>query len=216
MIRTFSFADFLIIVAALRFTLALSAIAFCGGALAGALVLLLRVVPLMQVNRLAAGYIGLLQGTPLLGQLFVFYFGLGVLGLDVSAWLAAAVALSLYASAFLAEIWRGCVQAVPRTQWEASAALGLTFLQQLRYVIVPQALRLSIPPTVGFSMQLVKNTSLASAIGFVELTRAGQIVNNATFSPLRVYLTVAACYFAVCFTMSGLSRRLERSLHAAH
>ena len=216
MIRTFSFLDVVFIVSALRFTLALAGIAFCGGALLGAIVLVLRVLPLAPLNWLAAGYIGLLQGTPLLGQLFLFYFGLSIVGLNVSAWFAATLALSFYASAFLAEIWRGCVQSVPRTQWEASAALGLTFLQQLRWVVVPQALRLSIPPTVGFGVQVVKNTSLASAIGFVELMRAGQIVNNITFSPLCAYLTAAACYWAICFSMSRLSQRLERRLHAAH
>lgn len=216
MIRAISFGDLLFIISALRFTLALAGIAFAGGALLGAIVLVLRVVPLASLNWLAVGYIGLLQGTPLLGQLFMFYFGLSIVGFDVSPWFAAALALSIYASAFFGEIWRGSVQAVPRTQWEASAALGLTFAQQLRWVIVPQALRLTIPPTVGFSVQLVKNTSLASAIGFVELTRAGQILNNATFSPLQVYLTVAAFYFVICFSMSRLSLRLERRLHVAH
>jgi len=216
MIRTFSFLDVVFIVSALRFTLALAGIAFCGGALLGAIVLVLRVLPLAPLNWLAAGYIGLLQGTPLLGQLFLFYFGLSIVGLNVSAWFAATLALSFYASAFLAEIWRGCVQSVPRTQWEASAALGLTFLQQLRWVVVPQALRLALPPTVGFGVQVVKNTSLASTIGFVELMRAGQIVNNATFSPLSTYLTAAACYWAICFSMSRLSQGLERRLHVAH
>jgi polar amino acid transport system permease protein len=216
MIRTFSFGDLLYIVSALRFTVALAGLAFIGGALLGAVVLVLRVLPVGPVNLLAAGYIGLLQGTPLLGQLFVFYFGLSIVGLDVSPWFAAALALSIYASAFFAEIWRGSVDAVPRTQWESSAALGLTFGQQLRWVIVPQALRSSIPPTVGFSVQLVKNTSLASVIGFVELTRAGQILTNATFAPLTNYLVIAAFYFVICFSMSRLSLRLERRLRVAH
>ena len=216
MIRTLSLGDVMYIVGALRFTLALAAMAFAGGAFLGGVVMMLRIVPLAPLKWLAAGYIGLLQGTPLLGQLFLFYFGLSIVGIDVSAWAAAALALSFYASAFFAEIWRGSIQAIPRTQWEASAALGLGFAQQLRWVILPQALRQAIPPTVGFSVQLVKNTSLASAIGFVELTRAGQIMNNATFSPLQVYLLVALLYFAVCFSMSRLAARLERSLRAAH
>ena len=114
-----------------------------------------------------------------------------------------------------AEIWRGSLQSVPRTQWEASASLGLSYVQRLRYVIMPQALRISIPPTVGFIVQLFKNTSLASVIGFVELTRAGQIINAATFSPLPVYLTVAAIYFVICFSLLAASRRLERRLRAA-
>jgi polar amino acid transport system permease protein len=129
---------------------------------------------------------------------------------------AAGVAFSIYASAFLADIWRGCVQAVPRTQWEASAALGLGFGQQLRYVIVPQAFRIAIPPTVGFLVQLVKNTSLASVIGFVELTREGQITTGATFRPFTIYGIVAVLYFLICFPLSQWSQRLERKLNVAH
>jgi polar amino acid transport system permease protein len=175
----------------------------------------LRVVPIAPLNWLAITWIQAIQGTPLLGQLFVFYFGFSIFGYDVSPWIAAGAALSIYASAFLAEIWRGCVQAIPKTQWEASAALALSFLEQLRYVILPQALRIAIPPTVGFLVQLVKNTSLASVIGFIELTRAGQIVNGATFQPFVVYTCVAAIYFAMCFPLSLLSQQLERRLHVA-
>jgi polar amino acid transport system permease protein len=215
MIRELSAGDLVFILSALRFTVALTLIAFVGGAALGLAAMVLRVMPLAPVKWLSATYIGVLQGTPLLGQLFLFYFGLSIVGFDVSAWVAAACALSLYASAFFAEIWRGSIDAVPRTQWEASSALGLNFAQQLRYVVVPQAVRLSIPPTVGFAVQLVKNTSLASTIGFVELTRAGQMITNATFRPLSVYLVVAALYFAVCFFLSRASRRLERRLRVA-
>ena len=215
MLREFGLNEALYLLYAAQWTVALTAIAFAGGGLFGLLVLVLRVVPARPANWLAIGYIQAIQGTPLLGQLFVFYFGFGIFGYDVSPWFAAAFALSIYASAFLAEIWRGCVQAIPRTQWEASASLGLGFLEQLRYVIVPQAFRIAIPPTVGFLVQVVKNTSLASVIGFVELTRAGQIVNGATFQPFLVYSVVAAIYFAMCFPLSQLSQHLERRLHVA-
>jgi polar amino acid transport system permease protein len=215
MLRQFASGDLWYLVEAARWTVALTAIAFAGGGLLGLLVMVLRVVPLAPANWLATAYIQAVQGTPLLGQLFVFYFGFSIFGYDVSPWVAAGAAFSFYASAFLAEIWRGCVQAIPRTQWEASAALGLSFLEQLRYVIIPQALRIAIPPTVGFLVQLVKNTSLASVIGFIELTRAGQIVTGATFQPFLVYTCVAAIYFALCFPLSLLSRQLERSLHVA-
>lgn len=215
MLRQFASGDLWYLIEAARWTVALTAIALAGGGLLGLVVMVLRVVPLAPANWLATAYIQALQGTPLLGQLFVFYFGFSIFGYDVSAWVAAGAALSFYASAFLAEIWRGCIQAIPRTQWEASAALGLSFLEQLRYVIMPQALRIAIPPTVGFLVQLVKNTSLASVIGFIELTRAGQIVTGATFQPFLVYTCVAAIYFAMCFPLSLLSRRLERSLHVA-
>jgi polar amino acid transport system permease protein len=146
-------------------------------------------------------------------QLFLAYFGLALFGFDVPAWLAAGLALTLYASAYLSEIWRGCVQAIPRGQWEASASLALSFGEQLRHVILPQALRIAIPPTVGFAVQLVKGTALASVIGFIELTKAGTMITNATFRPFTVYACVALMYFALCFPLSAWSRRLERRLH---
>jgi polar amino acid transport system permease protein len=155
------------------------------------------------------------QGTPLLAWLFVFFFGLSILGVEVSPWVAAAAAYSIYAGAFLGEIWRGCLQAIPKTQWEAGASLGLGIGAQLRYIIIPQAFRLAIPPTVGFLVQLIKNTSLAAVIGFIELTREGQLTTAVTFRPFTVYLTVAALYFALCFPLTQVSRRLERRLHVA-
>jgi polar amino acid transport system permease protein len=216
MIREPNALDLLYLVMAMRWTLALTALAFIGGGLLGLLIMLLRVVPLRPVNWFAIGWIQAIQGTPLLAQLFVFFFGFAIFGYRVSPWIAAGVAFSIYASAFLAEIWRGCVEAVPRQQWEASSALGLGFGQQLRYVIVPQAFRIAIPPTVGFLVQLVKNTSLASVIGFVELTREGQITTGATFRPFTIYGIVAVLYFLICFPLSQWSQRLERRLNVAH
>ncbi|WP_297912434.1 amino acid ABC transporter permease [Thiomonas sp.] len=199
---------------AARWTLALSLIAFSGGGLAGALLLLARLRGGTVATRIVQGYVQLFQGTPLLMQLFIVYFGLGVLGFEVSQWSAAALALVLYSSAFLTEIWRGCVEGVPRGQWEASASLGLGFGQQLRHVVLPQALRVSIAPTVGFAVQVVKGTALASVIGFVELTRAGSMIANASFRPLQVYALVAALYFCICYPISAISRALERKYHA--
>ena len=216
MIREVNALDLLYLLMAARWTLALTVLAFVGGGLLGLTILLLRVVPVRPVRWFAIGWIQAIQGTPLLAQLFVFFFGFAIFGYRVSPWIAAGVAFSIYASAFLAEIWRGCVEAVPRQQWEASAALGLGFGQQLRYVIVPQAFRISIPPTVGFLVQLVKNTSLASVIGFVELTREGQITTGATFRPFLVYGIVALLYFLICFPLSQWSQYLERRLNVAH
>jgi polar amino acid transport system permease protein len=169
-----------------------------------------------SLRSLAKGYIELFQGTPLLMQLFLAFFGLGLIGIDVPAWAAAFAALTLWSAAFLAEIWRGCVEAVARGQWEASASLGMGHLQQMRYVILPQALRIAIPPTVGFSVQVVKGTALTSIIGFVELSKAGTVVTNATFQPFTVYGFVALIYFALCWPLSASSQALERKLHVAH
>ena len=154
-------------------------------------------------------------GTPLLGQLFIFFFGLPLFKIQVDPWVAASMALSLYSAAFLGEIWRGSLQSVSRRQWEAAAALGMPYGQQLLYVVLPQAIRISVAPTVGFLMQLVKDTSLTALIGFIELTRASQIITAATFAPLPVYGTAAVIYFVICFSLGRLSARLERRSHAA-
>jgi len=215
MIREFTVTDVLYLIAAMRWTLALTAIAFAGGGLVGLTVALLRVSTLAPLRWLGAIYVHAVQGTPLLAWLFVFFFGLSIVGVEVSPWIAAAASYSIYAGAFLGEIWRGCLQAIPKTQWEAGASLGLSFASQLRYIIVPQATRLAIPPTVGFLVQLIKNTSLAAVIGFIELTREGQLTTATTFRPFTVYLVVAALYFALCFPLTQVSRRLERRLHVA-
>lgn len=215
MIREFTSPDVVYLMLAARWTIGLALVATVGGGLLGLLIALARILPIPPLNWLAIGYINLIQGTPLLGQLFVFFFGLPLLGLSVGAWTAAALSLSLYASAFFGEIWRGALQSVPKRQWEAGAALGLTYRHRFTHVVLPQAVRIAIAPTVGFLVQLVKNTSLTALIGFVELTRASQIITAATFAPLQVYLTAAAIYFVICFTLSQLSRVLERRLRGA-
>ncbi len=213
--RTFGLSEFLFLVAAVRWTLLLSLVAFLGGGLLGLVIAILRTTSSRFLRLLTSGYIQLFQGTPVLMQLFVFYYGLAVLfDVQVDAWPAVALAFTLYSGAFLGEIWRGSIQAIPRTQWEASACLSLGYFQQLRFVILPQAMRISIPPTVGFLVQLIKNTSIAAIIGFVEVTRAGQLIVNVTFQPMVVYPLVAALYFAVCWPLSLLARNLERRIDA--
>jgi polar amino acid transport system permease protein len=196
-------------------TVALSLIAFFGGSVAGLAVLFMRTSKVKALRLATQGYINLFQGTPLLMQLFLAFFGLATLGIEVSPWLAAALALTLYTSAFLGEIWRGCVEAIPRGQWESSASLAMNYVEQMRHVILPQALRIAIPPTVGFSVQVVKGTALASIIGFVELTKASTMITNATFAPFTVYGTVAVLYFALCYPLSWYARRLEVRFNVA-
>jgi polar amino acid transport system permease protein len=196
---------------AARWTVLLSLAAFAGGALVGAALLVARIARLPGAARGAALYVQLFQGTPLLMQLFLAYFGLALVGLDVPAWAAACLALTLYSSAFLTEIWRGCVEAIPRGQWEAADSLALDLRQTLQHVIAPQALRIAIPPTVGFAVQVIKGTALASVLGFIELTKAGTMISNATFRPFTVYACVALLYFALCFPVSAWARGLERT-----
>ncbi|MGH6859656.1 MAG: amino acid ABC transporter permease [Phyllobacterium sp.] len=195
-------------------TLLLSAIALIGGAIGGTLVALMRLSGIVAARWVARAYIYVVQGTPLLVVLFIAYFGIANLGYNIPPIYAAAFGFTLYASAFLGEIWRGSIQSVSKGQWEACKALSLGWRKSMIYVIVPQAIRVAIPPTVGFAVQVVKNTALASIVGFVELTRAGQIVSSATFQPLKVYITVAAIYFVICSGLSYASRILDRKLHS--
>jgi polar amino acid transport system permease protein len=201
---------------AARWTVLLSVCSFVGGSILGLLLLFLRIGRFKAGRVFTRGYVELFQGTPLLMQLFLAFFGLGLFGIDVPAWLAASSALILWSAAFLMEIWRGCVDAIAKGQWEASASLGMGYVQQMRYVILPQAIKIAVPPTVGFSVQVVKGTALTSIIGFVELSKAGTIVTNATFQPFTVYGFVAVLYFCLCWPLSKSSQLLERKLNVAH
>jgi polar amino acid transport system permease protein len=213
----FSFWDILRnLLLAARWTILLSLVSFVGGGLLGITLLFARIGKRPFLRSFVKYYVELFQGTPLLMQLFLAFFGLGLFGIDVPAWLAAGMALILWTAAFLVEIWRGCVESITRGQWEASASLGMGYLQQMRYVILPQALKIAVPPTVGFSVQVVKGTALTSIIGFVELSKAGTVVTNATFQPFTVYGLVALIYFALCWPLSKSSQVLERKLNVAH
>lgn len=193
-------------------TIVLSLMAFVGGGVLGFGVALARLSRNRALRWLALGYVQLVQGTPLLILMFLSYFGLSIMGLSLPAIVAAGLSMTIYVSAYIGEIWRGCIEAVPRTQWEAAECLALTRTQRLFMVILPQALRIATPPTVGFMVQIVKNTSLASVVGFVELARAGQIINNSLFEPFMVYMLVAGLYFLLCFPLSWWARKLEYRL----
>ncbi len=199
---------------AARWTVALSLVAFIGGGIVGLLLLMARLSKGPGTDVFVGAYVQVFQGTPLLMQLFLTYFGIALFGIKTSAWVAAAFALTLYTSAFLTEIWRGCVTSIPKGQWEASQSLAMSFWEQLQYIVLPQALKIAIPPTVGFLVQVVKGTSLASVIGFVELTKAGTMITNATFKPFIVYSCVALLYFALCFPISLYAKTLERKINA--
>jgi len=215
-VRTFGPSEFAFLLAAVRWTLLLSLVAFCGGIAFGFLIALARVSRFFVLRGLAQAYIQVFQGTPVLIQLFIAYYGFAVLfDLRIEAWTAVSLAFTAYSAAFLGEIWRGAIQAIPRQQWESAECISLSYFAQLRYVILPQAFRISIPPTVGFLVQLVKATSVAAIIGFIELTRAGQLMTNVTFQPMIIYPIVAALYFVICWPLSQFSRLLERRFDAS-
>jgi polar amino acid transport system permease protein len=206
--------EFLFLLKGLQWTLALSVIGFVCGGITGLAVALARTSGSSIMERTTASYIAIFQGTPLLMQLFVVYYGLALIGLKLDAWVAVAIGFTLHASAYLGEIWRGSIEAVPKGQVEAAKALGLRYVARTRDVVLPQALRISLPATIGFLVQLIKGTSLAAIVGFTELTRAGSIVSNTVFKPLLVFGIVGALYFALCWPLSLYGARLERRFAA--
>ncbi|MCX5494063.1 amino acid ABC transporter permease [Kaistia dalseonensis] len=211
-LREFGLHEVFFLLMAARWTVLLALVTFVGGGLLGLVIAALRVSPTAILRHVASGYIGFMQSTPILIQLFMVYYGSSFIGLRPDPWPAAAITFCLNAGAFFGEIFRGSIESVPKGQWEASKALGLRYLATLRLVIIPQAMRLSLPPTVGFMVQIVKTTSVASLIGLVELSRTGTMINTVTFQPVLVFGTVAAIYFALCWPLSLLGQHLERRL----
>ena len=207
--------EFLFLLTGLKWTVLLSLVGFVGGGVFGLAIALMRVSERPLMERITAGYIALFQGTPLLMQLFVVYYGLALVGLKLDAWIAVAIGFTLHASAYLGEIWRGSIEAVPKGQTEAAKALSLHYTSRMKDVILPQAIRISLPATIGFLVQLIKGTSLAAIVGFTELTRAGNIVSNQIFQPLLVFGIVGILYFLLCWPLSLYGSHLERRMAIA-
>ena len=212
MLHEFGPRDLLFLLGAARWTVVLSLIACLGGGVLGLVVALARISGHVAIRRVAAAFVRVNQGTPLLILIFIVFFGVAALGWEISAMLAASICLVINTGAFLGEIWAGCIAAIAPGQWQAAAALGLRPYARMVTVILPQAARISIPPTVGFLVHVIKGTSLAALIGFVELSRADQIVNNTTYNPLLVFGTIGLIYFALCWPLSLASGWLERRM----
>ncbi|WP_375000047.1 amino acid ABC transporter permease [Aeromicrobium sp. CTD01-1L150] len=175
---------------------------------------LARTSPSRVARVLSLVYISFIRGQPVLIILFFVYFVLPLLFpmASVSRAVAAIAGLSVYAGAYIAEIVRGSLLAVPTGQSEAAEALGMGYALKLRYVVLPQALRIAVPPGIGFLVALVKATSLTSVIGYVELTRAGRITSTINQEPILTFLIVAALYFVICYPISMVGRWYERRL----
>lgn len=193
-------------------TIVLSLLGFAGGAVFGLPLALLLARRRSFLRALTALAVNLVQGIPLPILMFAVYFGTGISGYDPPALLAAACAIAVYSAVFLAEIWKGALQAVPRTQREAADCLALSAFDATRLVIIPQAVRIATPPTIGFFVQVVKNTSFAVVLAVTELTYSARIVNNASNQPFLIFTIAGVIYFIICFPLSVLSRRLETAI----
>ncbi|GGC74278.1 amino acid ABC transporter permease [Undibacterium terreum] len=198
------------------YTLWFALASMIGGLALGFLIAVARVVPWPWLNRPAITYVSLMRGTPLLVQIFVIYYGLPSIGLEFSATSAGILALSLNAGAYLSESIRGAIQGVSRGQWAASFSLGLTYAQTLRYVIVPQALRVAVPSMSNTLISLIKDTSLVSVITVTELMLATKEVIATTFRPLPLYIAAALVYWGLSLCFEAVQMRMEKKLQQPH
>ena len=202
------------LISACRFTIYLSLIAFIGGGIVGALITFLRIIPNKLLNIISYSYTWLFQSVPLL--MLLFLLGLGVprlLGFDINPWVAATISLILFTSAYLAEVWRGSIISVSIGQWEAGKVLNLSFFQTLRLVILPQAFKYSVAPTISFLIQIIKGTSLAYIIGFQDLMLLGKRWANAPVpgsEPFLIFPLMAVMYFCLCYPLAVYAKHLEK------
>jgi len=205
--------DWLFILKGLGITIFLCLNSMIFGGLLGLIVGMMRTSRNIIFKSISGGFIYIIRGTPLLMQLFLVYYGLPlILGYAIPAYTTALVGLTIYTAAYLAEIVKAGIQSVDKGQKEAAKALGMTSWQGFRYIVFPQALKVIIPPAAGFFIALIKDSSLISAIGFMELTRSSKLVIARTFQPFTIYLVVAAIYFIICYGLSNISRRVEGRL----
>ncbi|HET6625902.1 MAG TPA: amino acid ABC transporter permease [Nocardioidaceae bacterium] len=184
------------------------------GTLIGLIFGIARSAPLAVVRWLAAIYTNFIRGIPILIILLFMYFALPLMfpAATFDRGVTAIVGLSVYSGAYMAEIFRGSIEAIPRGQLEAAEALGMHYLLKMRYVVMPQALKIAVPPAIGFLIALVKASSLVSVIGFTDLTRAGRIITSQNHLPLVTFVIVAALYFIISYPISLFGRWYERRL----
>ena len=198
--------------AGLRLTLGVSLAALLLSVLFGTLLGVVRSFRLPVLGRLGDGYVELVRGIPLIVLLSVVYYGLPALGLTLGGFPSAVLALGLYSAAYTSEIVRGGLSSVPAGQLEAARSLGLSRLQALRFVVLPQAWRVALPALGNEFVSLILGSSLASAVTLQELFAAGKYITNATYRQFEVYAVLALVYFLLTFTLTRLLRLLERSL----
>jgi putative glutamine transport system permease protein len=203
-----------LLLSGLRVTAQLGACSLVLALLAGTLMGVVRVLPVPGMPWLGSAYVELFRNSPLLVQMWVWFFGLPTVGISLPAFWAAVAALGVYTSAFVAEVVRAGIQAVSRGHVEAARSLGLTYLQTLRHVVLPQAFSITIPPLGNLAIALAKNTSIASAIAVGDLLYQGELLNARTFATYPIFLTVMALYLVVTIPMGLGVNLLERRLVA--
>ncbi len=193
-------------------TLWLSAFSLIGAVSLGTIACAMRISQSSILSRIAGIYIESIRSTPLLVQIYFFYFGLPTIGIMLPEWLTGIIALALNSGAYYAEIIRAGIQAISYGQIEAGVASGMSYFQRMRYIILPQALGMTIRPMLGQAIVLVKDSSLLSLISIMELTRAGQMLTSDRFMPAEGFLTTAAFYLIIYYMLKSFTSWSEKRL----
>lgn len=193
-----------------KVTLQASLLAVFFGSVCGTLVGAMRVSPIAPLRSVAAAYIYTIRGTPLLIQLFLIYFGLPSLGLNLPAFAAGIIGLSINSSGYVGEIVRGGIEAVPKGQWEASKVLGLSYIKTMRFIILPQAIRNMLPAIGNEFVTLIKESSLLSTLAITELTMVGQQVRSVTYASFETFIAVGIIYLVMTSSTSLLLQYVEK------
>jgi len=191
-------------------TVQFSVLALLFGTVLGIFIGALRVAPNRFISGIAASYIYVIRGTPLLIQLYFIYFGLPSIGIYLSAFVSGVLGLTIKSAGYIGEIVRGGVEAIPKGQWEAGKVLGLSHEKTLRYIILPQALRNMLPPLGNEFVTLIKESSLLSTIAIVELTMAGQQIRSRTFASFETFIVIGLIYLFMTSVTSLLLRQIEK------
>ncbi|MCA1011907.1 amino acid ABC transporter permease [Halobacillus halophilus] len=200
----------------LSYTIPLTLISFAIGLVLAITTALFRISGIKVLSGIARVYVSIIRGTPLLVQLFIVFYGLGNLGIEAlkfEPFVGAIIAFSLNTGAYASETIRASILSIEKGQWEASSSIGMSYLQSLRRVILPQATRVSVPPLSNSFIGLVKETSLASTILVSEMFRKAQEIVATTYTPLLVYVEAAAIYWVICFLLSVLQGRIENRMN---
>ena len=199
------------VVAGAGVTIEITAIAVGLGFIFGLITSVCRLSGVKTLQVIAVCYVNIIRGTPMLVQIFLIYFALPmVIGERINPFVAAVAACSINSGAYVSEIFRAGIQSVDKGQMEAGRSLGLSWMQTMRYVIMPQAFKHVIPPLGNEFISMTKETSLVSVIGFEELTRRGQLIIAKTYGSFEIWLTVAAIYLVMTLTIARLVSYLER------
>ncbi|MFC9896065.1 amino acid ABC transporter permease [Nocardia sp. NPDC127579] len=198
--------------ATVTMTLSLTAISFVIGLVIALFVALARMSPVWPLSAAARFYISIIRGTPLLVQLFIIFYGLPQFGITLEPFPAATVAFSLNVGGYAAEVVRAAILSVADGQWEAARALGMSYAQQMRLIILPQASRIAVPPLSNTLISLVKDTALASTITVTELFRTAQVAAAPTFDFFALYGVAAIYYWVICLVLGFGQTRLETRL----